>query len=109
MGEWFAWETVAGSPLTATTQGREVMITPVSQRLVLRWPGGGFVWHFPRALLVTVGDQTPSDAERRSIPDPTRAAVLGMWFVVALVLALAGLVAIITLRRRGYGIWRRKS
>jgi hypothetical protein len=45
----------------------DVAITPESQALTLRWPGGGFVWNRPVAVLVERAQET----ERVPVVDVT--------------------------------------
>ena len=66
----FQWRTVTGEAVTAG----DSTVTPQSQALVVRWPGGGFVWNRPVAVLVQHGDK----AERIPIVDVTRMAQLGL-------------------------------
>ncbi|HXF63317.1 MAG TPA: hypothetical protein VNK95_16940 [Caldilineaceae bacterium] len=115
IGRWFAWDTHAGPPLSIQ-QGRSghVTVTPVARRLALRWPGGGFLWLHPTAILVETGtgrnaqrqrtrptDQVDiaSGVTRVPIPDPTRAITLLLLGCALLALALAGLVYLSRKRR----------
>ena len=64
----FQWRTVTGEAVTAG----DSTVTPQSQALVVRWPGGGFVWNRPVAVLVQHGEKS----ERIPIVDITRMAQL---------------------------------
>lgn len=66
----FQWRTVTGEPVTAGDR----TVSPQSQALVVRWPGGGFVWNRPVAVLVQRGEET----ERIPIVDITRTAQWGL-------------------------------
>jgi hypothetical protein len=59
----FEVKTYAGQPWTVG----DVAITPESQALTLRWPGGGIVWNRPVAVLVERAQET----ERIPIVDVT--------------------------------------
>jgi hypothetical protein len=93
IGNWFAWQTDTGLPLDA---GR-VTVRPISRRLALRWPGGGFLWQHPVAILVERKDGrkwASANGEQvtyLSIPDPTRTALLLLLGCSALALILLGL------------------
>ena len=79
----------SGEPVTLG----EVTVTPQSQALTLRWPGGGFVWNRPLAILVERGQ----GAERIPIVDITlvaQAALLG------LTLAFSVAILILSVLRR---------
>jgi hypothetical protein len=81
--EKFKWQTESGE----TVSVGDMAVTPQSQALTVRWPGGGWVWNRPAAVLVERGE------ERKRIPivDVTRAAQLGL-YGLGLVFAIVGLV-----------------
>jgi hypothetical protein len=68
-------------------------ITPITQTIGLRWPGGGWLWQYP--LAVEVDDETDGTQRRLPIPDPTRVVV---WFLVAM--------ALVTLFAAALTLWR---
>jgi hypothetical protein len=68
--DWLDWQTHHGEPI----QLNETTITPVSQALTIRWPGGGLVWNRPVALLIERAGQV----ERRPLYDWTRLLQVGM-------------------------------
>jgi hypothetical protein len=73
-------ETRSGEPVVAG----DVTVTPESRAFTLRWPGGGFVWNRPVALLVEGHD----GEERIPIVDVTLLAqvlLLGLGSVFGLV------------------------
>jgi hypothetical protein len=65
------WQTRSGDKITVG----DVVITPQSQALIVRWPYGGLVWNRPVALLVDWGDR----AEHIPIVDVTRRVQLALW------------------------------
>ena len=67
----FEWKTVAGKRVTT----HDIIITPQSQALIVRWPGGAFVWQRPTALLVEQHGQV----KRYRIIDITRILQLGLF------------------------------
>ncbi|MCC6166347.1 MAG: hypothetical protein IT329_03885 [Caldilineaceae bacterium] len=78
-----AWQLRTGKPLEAG----DITLTPVAQRLLLRWPGGGFVWQYPVALFV----EQEGEETRIPIPDPTRMAwyaLIAATLLTVLILAL---------------------
>ena len=84
-------ETHSGEPVTAG----DVTVTPQSSAFTLRWPGGGFVWNRPVAVLVE-GD---GGTERIPIVDVTLLAqvlLLGLGVFFGLVI----LVLTATQRRK---------
>ena len=64
------WQTLTGDPVTIG----DTTINTQSQALVVRWPGGGYVWNRPVALLV----QNGQGSKRIQIIDTTRMAQLGL-------------------------------
>lgn len=66
----FQWQTVTGEAVSAG----DTTISPQSQALVVRWPGGGFVWNRPVAVLIQKGEES----ERIPVVDITRMAQLGL-------------------------------
>jgi len=81
--ERFKRQTVSGEPVAVG----DVVATPQSQALVVRWPRGGWVWNRPSALLVERGEES----ERIPIVDVTRVAQLGL-YGLGLVCAIVGLL-----------------
>jgi len=67
--DWLQWQTIDGDPITVGN----VIVTPQSQALTIRWPFGGFVWNRPVAVLVE------RNGRRTRIPirDTTRLVQLG--------------------------------
>lgn len=66
----------------------DIAVRTQSRALVARWPGGGWVWNRPVAVLVEQGEK-----ERRiPIVDVTRVIQLGL-FGLSLVFATVGLAA----------------
>jgi len=68
--EIFEWRTFSGDKIAIG----DVTVTPQSQALIVRWPGGGFVWNRPAAILVERDEGT----ERIPIVDVTRLAQWGL-------------------------------
>ena len=67
------WQTVLGEPVAAGG----AVLTPQAQVLAVRWPGGGWVWSRPVAILV----DRDGTRERVPIADVTRVvqwALLGL-------------------------------
>ena len=79
LNEFMQWRTVSGNPVTA----REVTVIPQVQTLTIRWPGGGWVWNRPAAVMV----ESEGQVARLPIVDVTRLVQVGI--------LLAGLVFII--------------
>ena len=78
-----AWQLRTGSPLEIG----EITLTPVSRRLLLRWPAGGFVWQYPVAVLV----EQDGEETHLPVPDPTRMAwyaLIAATLLILLILAL---------------------
>ncbi|MBN1889759.1 MAG: hypothetical protein JW850_17320 [Thermoflexales bacterium] len=72
-------QTHAGEPVAVGS----VVVTPYSQALTVRWPGGAFVWNRPLALVV----EHDGWVERVPILDLTRLmqlSLLGLSLVTAL-------------------------
>lgn len=82
MQERFKMETMSGETVTID----DVIVTPQSQALTVRWPQGGWVWNRPAAVLVEQGEEE----ERIPIVDVTRVAQLGL-FGLSLVFVVLGL------------------
>ena len=89
--ERFKWQAVSGASVTVG----DVVATPQSQALTVRWPHGGWVWNRPTAVLVTRGEKR----ERIPIVDVTRVAQVGL-YGLGLVCAIVGL-ALMTRQRSG--------
>lgn len=53
-GPVIEWRDTRGNPVTVG----ERTITPVASSLVVRWPGGGFVWSGPAAVVVEQEEAT---------------------------------------------------
>ena len=70
LNKLFQWQTISGNAVTAG----DFTVRPQSQALTIHWPGGGFVWNRPGAVLVERGGST----ERIPIVDVTRMAQLGL-------------------------------
>jgi hypothetical protein len=85
----FQWRTVTGEAVTAG--GRT--IRPQSRALTVRWPGGGFVWNRPVALLVQQGE----DSERIPIVDLTR---MTQWGLAGVGLIFSVLALVVSFRER---------
>ena len=89
--DMFRMQVVSGKPTVAggTT------VTPQAQVLALRWPGGGWVWNRPYAVLV----EREGQVERLPIVDVTRVA---RWAMLGLTAAL-WLLAAMPRRKRSRG------
>jgi hypothetical protein len=87
--DMFQRQTLLGKEITVG----DITVTPQSQALTLRWPGGGWVWNRPIAVLVERG----GNAERVPIIDVTRMAQVGLY---GLGLCLTVLTLLISARRR---------
>lgn len=76
----FHWQVdeIRGQPVQ--TWGYECI--PIGQVLQLKWPGGGLVWHRPRAVEVRQHGQST----RLPIPDVTRRLQIGLAAATALLL-----------------------
>ena len=76
----FYWrvDEIRGQPVQ--TWGYECI--PIGQVLQLRWPGGGIVWHRPRAVEVRQNEHTT----RLPIPDVTRRLQISLAAATALLL-----------------------
>ena len=79
----FSWETSSGERATVG----DISVTPESKALTVRWPGGGWVWNRPVAVLVERGEEK----ERIPIVDVTRVAQLAL-YGLGLAFAVIGLV-----------------
>jgi len=88
-------DTIAGPPQTIG----EVTVTPHSQRLIVRWPNGGWVWHRPAAVEV----ERDGQVEHLPVLDMTRMAQWAMWAVVAIAWVWVGLHALAQRRRERKG------
>ena len=66
----FQYQTLLGDPITIG----DLTITSQSQALTIRWPGGGWVWNRPVAILV----ERDGGTERIPIVDVTRVAQWAM-------------------------------
>jgi len=64
-------QTLLGKGITAG----DITLTPQAQVLTLRWPGGGWVWNRPVAVLVERG----GSVERVPIVDVTRLVQIGLY------------------------------
>jgi hypothetical protein len=64
-----SFKTKPGEPITIG----ETTLTPQAQVLTVRWPGGGWVWNRPVAILV----DEPGRQSRLPIVDITRMAQIG--------------------------------
>lgn len=82
------WQINAGDPVTVD----DITVTPRSQALTVRWPGGGWVWNRPVGLVIQQG-QTDDESESSHIPivDVTRVAQLAL-YGLSLAFLIAGLV-----------------
>jgi hypothetical protein len=89
--ERFKWQTVSGESVTVG----DVVATPQSQALTVRWPCGGWVWNRPTAVLVARGEES----KRIPIVDVTRVAQVGL-YGLGLVCAIVGLVLMTQQRSR---------
>jgi hypothetical protein len=74
-------QVVSGEPITVG----ETTITPQARVLAVRWPGGGWVWNRPHAVLV----ERRGRVERVPIVDVTRVArwamlgvTVGLWLLL---------------------------
>ncbi len=77
----FTWQRSTGAPIVAGGQ----TVTPEAQVLSVRWPGGGFVWNRPVALIVEKDGRT----RRLSVIDLTRIVQIGLLSLAVAVLVLA--------------------
>lgn len=93
-----AWQMRTGTPLEIDG----ITVTPVSRRLLLRRPQGGFVWQFPVAVVIGQDDEETW----LPIPDPTRM----IWFALmgGMLLTLF-LMALVYARRRSQYETRSKT
>ncbi len=83
LNDMIQWRTVSGSPVTVGN----VVVTPQSQALTIRWPVGGFVWNRPAAVLVEQG--VTRRVERIPVVDVTRIvqlALLGFSLVFSMIM-----------------------
>jgi hypothetical protein len=87
--EFFQRQTLLGKEITAG----DITVTPQSQAITLRWPGGGWVWNRPIAVLV----ERDGNVERVPIIDVTRMAQAGLY---GLGLCLTVLTLLVSARRR---------
>jgi len=72
LNDMIQWRTVSGNPVTVGN----VVVTPQSQALTVRWPVGGFVWNRPVAVLVE--QSMTRRVERIPVVDVTRIVQLGL-------------------------------
>jgi hypothetical protein len=72
LNEMIQWRTVSGDPVTVG----DVVVTPQSQALTVRWPFGGFVWNRPVAVLVERSETRR--VERIPVMDVTRIVQLAL-------------------------------
>jgi len=86
------WQTRSGEPVRVG----DVSVTPQSQALGVRWPGGGCVWNRPIALLVEREGRT----RRLPIIDVTRAVQLAL-YGLSMVFVSIGLCIIIRQHKEG--------
>jgi hypothetical protein len=84
LNDVFRRQTHLGDPVTVG----DVTITPQSQAVTARWPGGGWTWQRPIAVLVARDGET----ERIPIVDVTRMVQLGL-------LGLSVVLAVLTAAR----------
>lgn len=82
---WLALRTQRGEAVTAGG----FTVTPLSRSLLLRLPGGAYLWHRPTAVLVVRDGRTT----RLPIHDTTR---LAQCAIVGASLLLAGAIPILT-------------
>jgi hypothetical protein len=76
----FQRQTCSGDPVKAG----DIIVTPQSEAISLRWPYGGLVWNRPVAVLVEKGAQT----ERIPIVDVTRVVqveLLGLSVILSII------------------------
>ena len=92
--EIFQRQTCSGDPVKAG----DIIVTPQSEAISLRWPYGGLVWNRPVAVLVEKGGQT----ERIPIVDVTRAVQLGL-LGLSVILSIITFVVSIRHRRESNG------
>jgi hypothetical protein len=64
------WETRSGNKVPLG----DITLTPRSRVLLVRWPGGGWVWNRPRDIVV----ERNGKIERYPIVDQTRRVQLGL-------------------------------
>jgi hypothetical protein len=76
--QYVQWRTFSGTPVTAD----DIVATPESQALIVRFPYSGFVWNRP----VSVRVEDASGLRRIPVPDVTRYV---QWSLFAATLTLA--------------------
>ena len=74
--QYIQWQTLSGEPIIAG----DVVVTPESQALIVRFPSGGFVWNRPVALRV----EDASGVSRIPVPDITRYVQWSLFAVSAI-------------------------
>ncbi len=90
ISDYLRWSTIEGQPLKAGN----MVVTPISQSLIVRLPFGGFIWNRPVAIRV----ENEAGEERIAIVDVTRRIQLG------LILSGLGLLFVTWLLVRGPAI-----
>mgnify|MGYP000877440279 FL=1 len=84
--QWVEWSVRSADPVEAGP----LRVTPQAHALRVHWPGGGFVWNHPAAVIVERDGVT----ERLPVVDVLWAvrlgllAVLGVWLFGLILLAL---------------------
>ena len=72
LNDMIQWQTVSGNSVAVG----DVVVTPQSQALIVRWPVGGFVWNRPVAILVE--QSLTRRVECIPVVDVTRIVQLGL-------------------------------
>lgn len=76
--QYIQWRRFSGEPIVAG----DVVVTPESQALIVRFPHGGFVWNRPVSIQVEDADSV----RHIPVPDVTRFV---QWGLIAVTAALA--------------------